>query len=580
MPVFSPVLTRREFLLLLTLISLGLLPRLQCAGSRKQPSGIDILVSGQSNTVTQKVLTTDGKECKFPFRFGGVIYHQCISMNSHKAWCSLTHNFDRDQKWGFCSSQARLFNGFLPPRRGPSLCQQNPCLNGGICATAAYLNSFDCVCPDGFTGALCEKKKCYEPLHLKYYDIGDSWGRIYLRSVELCTCLSGGVSCERARYTVCSRNRCENNGVCRMIEATGEEVCGCISGYNGQYCNINPEEQCYRDSGALYRGVASVTVSGSSCLPWNSDLLFSELTLETVESAARRGLGEHAFCRNPDQDKLPWCYTMMGRAVSWEYCDIKPCSKPVSGPRSPIIAVAPRPSRSPTRTLSCGKRQEKRISRGRILFGTSALPGAHPWMAALYIADEFCAGTLVSPCWIVSAAHCFLRNPLKSQIRVVLGQHYFNDTGPNTRTFAVQDYILYPHYTQFEPTLNDIALVKLKKVEGRCALKTPFIRPICLPGRDMMFPDHSSCKISGWGHVHERANSYSHLMEGLVKIIPFDQCSSPDVYGSEVRSGMLCAGSESCVDACQGDSGGPLACDCDGVSFLTGEKGMTYFAYS
>uniref|UniRef100_A0A672L0M5 trypsin n=1 Tax=Sinocyclocheilus grahami TaxID=75366 RepID=A0A672L0M5_SINGR len=367
-----------------------------------------------------------------------------------------------------------LCSGFLPPRRGSSLCRQNPCLNGGVCATAAHLNSFDCVCPDGFTGALCEKM--------------------------------------------------------------------CVSS--------DPGEQCYRDSGALYRGVASVTVSGSSCLPWNSDLLFTELTVETVESAPHRGLGGHAFCRNPDQDKLPWCYTVTGRAVSWEYCAIEPCSKPA--------------------TPACGKRQEKRISRGRILGGTSALPGAHPWMAALYIADEFCAGTLVSSCWIVSAAHCFLRNPLKSQIRVVLGQHSFNDTGPNTRTFAVQDYILYPRYTQFEPTLNDIALVKLKKVEGRCALKTPFIRPICLPEKDMTFPDHSCCKISGWGHMHEKANSYSHLMEGVVKIIPFDQCSSPDVYGSEVRSGMLCAGSESCVDACQGDSGGPLACDCDGVSFLYG----------
>uniref|UniRef100_A0A8C1VBX4 Kringle domain-containing protein n=1 Tax=Cyprinus carpio TaxID=7962 RepID=A0A8C1VBX4_CYPCA len=89
-----------------------------------------------------------------------------------------------------------------------------------------------------------------------------------------------------------------------------------------------PAEQCYRDSGAQYRGVVNVTVSGSSCLPWNSDLLFTELTVETVHSAARRGLGEHAFCRNPDQDKLPWCYTMTERAVSWEYCDIKPCSKP------------------------------------------------------------------------------------------------------------------------------------------------------------------------------------------------------------------------------------------------------------
>ncbi len=46
-------------------------------------------------------------------------------------------------------------------------------------------------------------------------------------------------------------------------------------------------------------------------------------------------------------------------------------------------------------------------------------------------------------------------------------------------------------------------LVKLKKVNGRCVLKTPFIRPICLPGKHMTFPDHSCCKISGWGHMHE-----------------------------------------------------------------------------
>jgi len=59
----------------------------------------------------------------------------------------------------------------------------------------------------------------------------------------------------------------------------------------------DPREQCYRDSGAEYRGVANVTVSGSSCLPWNSDLLFSELTVDTVDSAPLRGLGEHAFCR-------------------------------------------------------------------------------------------------------------------------------------------------------------------------------------------------------------------------------------------------------------------------------------------
>lgn len=65
----------------------------------------------------------------------------------------------------------------------------------------------------------------------------------------------------------------------------------------------------------------------------------------------------------------------------------------------------------------CGKRHKKRLSiaRGRIMGGNSALPGTHPWMAAIYIGElDFCAGTLVSSCWIVSAAHCFFRKYVKN----------------------------------------------------------------------------------------------------------------------------------------------------------------------
>lgn len=70
------------------------------------------------------------------------------------------------------------------------------------------------------------------------------------------------------------------------------------------------------------------------------------------------------------------------------------------------------PSRnSPSKPPVCGKKHKKRlaVARGRILGGTSALPGTHPWMAAIYVGKmDFCAGTLVSSCWILSAAHCFL----------------------------------------------------------------------------------------------------------------------------------------------------------------------------
>lgn len=44
-------------------------------------------------------------------------------------------------------------------------------------------------------------EKCYETLHLRYYDTGESWGRIHLRNVEQCTCVAGETKCERVRYS-------------------------------------------------------------------------------------------------------------------------------------------------------------------------------------------------------------------------------------------------------------------------------------------------------------------------------------------------------------------------------------------
>lgn len=76
----------------------------------------------------------------------------------------------------------------------------------------------------------------------------------------------------------------------------------------------------------------------------------------------------------------------------------------------------PRPSRRRKKKPVCGKKHKKRVSvaRARILGGSSALPGSHPWMAAIYIGQsDFCAGTLISSCWVVSAAHCFFRKYVK-----------------------------------------------------------------------------------------------------------------------------------------------------------------------
>uniref|UniRef100_UPI003AAE20C9 hepatocyte growth factor activator isoform X3 n=1 Tax=Centroberyx gerrardi TaxID=166262 RepID=UPI003AAE20C9 len=463
------------------------LPCVFSARTRIILPGYETVVSTKDpNRDSRKVLTANGKECKFPFRQGGRIHHHCITVRSSRPWCSLTHNFDRDLQWGYCASEITQPDVFVhTSRRIIDPCQVNPCRNGGVCTLVPHRRSFECSCPESFTGRLCEEKKCYETIHLRYYDIGESWGRIHLRNVEQCTCVAGEIKCERVRYTMCRMNPCENEGTCRLIIATGEEVCNCRPGYSGPYCSFD---------------------SSRRIMPFN----------------VLPGIKQTTFT--------------------------KPAKKPV-----------------------CGKRHKKRIPRGRIMGGNTALPGTHPWMAAIYIGKtDFCAGNLVASCWIVSAAHCFFRSPLKSQIRVVFGQQNFNVTGPNTKTFGVEDYIFPKQFSVFNPTLHDIVLIKLKKENGRCVRRSQFIRPICLPDKGMTFPDDYCCTISGWGHMHEKAKEYSNLQEAGVRLVSHDACTKPEVYGNHVTADMICAGINHCVDACQGDSGGPLACAKHDVSFLYG----------
>lgn len=57
--------------------------------------------------------------------------------------------------------------------------------------------------------------------------------------------------------------------------------------------------------------------------------------------------------------------------------------------------------------MGCGQRFRKRLSSlRRVVGGLVALPGSHPYIAALYWGDNFCAGSLIAPCWVLTAAHC------------------------------------------------------------------------------------------------------------------------------------------------------------------------------
>ncbi|XP_054854775.1 hepatocyte growth factor activator [Eublepharis macularius] len=517
---------------------------------------------GEHEVHHPRVFMEAGPQCTFPFRHGGMLYFSCISNAfSLKKWCSTTRNHDRDGQWGYCSTSSNQSLGCLDP------CGSSPCRNGGTCSSGHDPCSYHCLCPEEFMGGTCEVAKCFDESLYEYFEPGESWARIHQGTVQECRCVRSRTECQPARYTDCTTNPCLNGSPCRKIISTGRTVCGCQKPVVGRDCSIVLSHECYRGNGTTYRGIMKKTTSGDDCLPWNSDFLYEELRSDLVANSGQLGLGPHSYCRNPDGDVKPWCYIIKGNAVIWDYCNITLCASTERRPPIPDIeefAVIRR---------SCGRRHKKRsFIRPRIIGGSSALPGSHPWLAAIYIGKSFCAGSLIRACWVVTSAHCFANSPLKSKIRVVLGQHFFNKTTDVTQVFEIEKYIMFPDYTVYNPTENDIVLVKLKKNNQRCAVKSQFVQPICLPENGLTFPDNYKCQIAGWGHLHENASSYSTLLqETIVPIIPDYKCKHYDVYGTEISENMFCAGYlDSKSDACQGDSGGPLACEKDGISYLYG----------
>ncbi|XP_028359644.1 hepatocyte growth factor activator [Phyllostomus discolor] len=534
-------------------------------------------VAPSSSSPGGPVLTEDGQPCRFPFRHGGRLLHSCTSEGSaHRKWCATTHNYDRDRAWGYCAQASE-------PREGPAApdpCASSPCLNGGSCARTQDPRAYHCTCTRAFTGPDCGTERCFDETRHEYLEAGDRWARAHQGRVERCECVGGRSRCGDTRHTACPSSPCLNGGTCHLIVATGTTVCACPPGHAGRLCDIVPTQRCFTGNGTEYRGVASTAASGLSCLAWNSDLLYQELHVDSVAAAALLGLGPHAYCRNPDKDERPWCYVVREQALSWEYCRLAACgslTRTLDSPTVNLLAVpeaAPAvPEAAPAGRQACGRRHKKRsFLRPRIVGGSSALPGSHPWLAAIYIGDGFCAGSLVHTCWVVSAAHCFSHSPPRESVSVVLGQHFFNLTTDVTQTFQIEKYIPYPLYSVFNPSDHDLVLIRLKKKGDRCAVRSQFVQPICLPEPSSPFPAGHKCQIAGWGHQDEDGSGYSsYLREALVPLVADHKCSSPEVYGADLSPNMLCAGYFDCKsDACQGDSGGPLACEKNGVAHLYG----------
>uniref|UniRef100_A0A1D5QN43 Serine protease 22 n=1 Tax=Macaca mulatta TaxID=9544 RepID=A0A1D5QN43_MACMU len=222
------------------------------------------------------------------------------------------------------------------------------------------------------------------------------------------------------------------------------------------------------------------------------------------------------------------------------------------------------------RIPACGKPQQL----NRVVGGEDSTDNEWPWVVSIQKnGTHQCAGSLLTSCWVITAAHCFKDNLNKpSLFSVLLGAWQLGNPGSRSQKVGVAWVQPHPMYSWKEGARADIALVRLE----HSIQFSERVLPICLPDASIHLPPNTHCWISGWGSIRDGVPlPHPQTLQKLkVPIIDSEVCSRLYWRGAgheAITEDMLCAGYlEGERDACLGDSGGPLMCQVDGAWLLAG----------
>uniref|UniRef100_A0A4W5LNE7 Transmembrane serine protease 2 n=1 Tax=Hucho hucho TaxID=62062 RepID=A0A4W5LNE7_9TELE len=215
--------------------------------------------------------------------------------------------------------------------------------------------------------------------------------------------------------------------------------------------------------------------------------------------------------------------------------------------------------------IDCGVRVAP--TRSRIVGGDKAVSGAWPWQVSLHSNYQHqCGGSIISPEWIITAAHCVETLSQPSQWTVYAGYLTLTQMA-NATGNSVGRVISHEKYDK-QTKDNDIALMKLN---------TPLtmsdkVRPVCLPNFRVNLTPQREAWISGWGSIRSGGFVSEYLRQAQITMYSRHTCNAQLVYNGHLTASMICAGTlAGGVDSCQGDSGGPMVAKEGSLWWLVGD---------